>query len=273
MVALLLAGASALTAVALLATWARYELVDSTAFSTTSTELLKDGTIRDQVARYLVAEVDRGDLSATQRRELRRSVANVLDTDKARRTWGVATQNAHAQLVGLIGDPNAQAAVLDLRPLIRAVARELNLPDPTAGLSTGSGRITILSGQELRDVRRVADSLQRSATGLLIATALMIALAIALASGWRRGAVAGAAVAVAIGAAVVLLARTLVGNHVVDVLVPAGGTREAGHRAWSISTSPLATFAIVALVAAAIALAAAALARRPGPSPLGPRRR
>jgi hypothetical protein len=98
----------------------------------------------------------------------------------------------------------------------------------------------------------------------------VLLLAIALAANWRRGAIAGAAIAVALGAAVVLIARTLVGDHVVDVLAADTGANEAARSAWSIGTSLLATFAVVLIVGAVIVVAAAAFARRPGPNPLGP---
>ena len=272
LVVFLLRVAAALTAVALLANWARNELIDSSTFADTSTDLIKDKEIRDQVARYLVDEVDRGELSAGDKRTLRRQVATELDSPQAERLWSVAAENAHEQLVALIEDDNADAAVLDLLPLMRAIASELNLPDPGPSLSAGSGQITVLAGAQLRDARRVADSLQRTATALLIATLLVIGIAIALAHGWRRGAIAGAAIAVALGAAAVLVARSLVGNHVVDVLVPDGTTRDAAHNAWSIGTGGLESYAVIALVIAAVALAAAALLRPRSPNPLGPRR-
>lgn len=270
---LLLIVASALTAVALLAIWARSELIDSSNFAGTTTELIKDRTIRTEVSRYLVAEVSRGQLTATQRRALRRQVSSILASPRAERVWGAAASNAHEQVVQLIEDRHAGAAVLDLRPMIRVIAAELNLPDPSATLPPGAGQVTILSSNDLSGARRVADTLQRTATALLIATLLVIGLAIALASGWRRGAVAGAAIAVAVGAAVVLIARSLVGNHVVDVLVPGGSTRNAAHNAWSIGTSGLQSYAVIALVVAAIALAASALLMgRRSPNPLGPSR-
>ena len=268
---LLLVVASALTAVALLAMWARNELVDSSKFADTSTDLIKDQAIRDEVSRYLVARGRiAGELSAGERRTLRRQVSTALDSPRAERLWGVAAENAHEQLVALIEDDHADAAVLDLRPIMRAIASELNLPDPGPTLSPGAGQVTILAGTQLRAARQVADSLQRTATALLIATLLVIGIAIALASGWRRGAVAGAAIAVAVGAAVVLIARSLVGDHVVNVLVPDGSTRGAAHNAWSIGTSGLESYAVIALVVAAIALAAAALLRPRTPNPLGP---
>jgi hypothetical protein len=268
----LLALGAALTAAALLASWAQWQLLDSATFSDTSTKLLENGAVRSQLARYLVAEVNRGQIAGADRRRFQQAVEQALQTSSARRAWASATQDAHAQVVDLVHDPNAQTARLDLRRLVRVTARRVGIPANFVDAAPlGSYKVKILDSGQLRSARTAADSLQKAATLLLVLTALVLVAAVGLASNWRRTAIAGAAVAVAIGAAAVLIARAVVGTQVVHVLVPNGGqTRDAASAAWSISTSLLSTMAVVALVAAALVVVAAVIAGRVrGPHPAG----
>lgn len=269
----LLALGTVLTAVALLAMWAKVQLLDSQRFSETSIELLEDDAIRDQLSEYLVEEVSGGRISAAEEARIQADVKTALDAEPARRAWERAVTDAHEQLVALVRDPDAGAAQLDLARLVRVTAEDVGIPESALSGAPESYRVTILRSDQLASVRDTADQLDKLATILALATAAVLLLAIALAANWRRGAIAGAAIAVAIGAAVVLIARTLVGDHVVDVLAGDTGANDAAMSAWSIGTSLLATFAVVLIVGAAIVVAAAMLARRPGPNPLGPRAR
>jgi hypothetical protein len=268
-VVLLMLG-SVLTSFALLATWAKVQLLDSQRFSDTSIELLEDDAIRAQLSEYLVTEVSGGRISAEQEARLQETVKTALDSAPARRAWETAVTDAHAQLVELVQDPAAGDARLDLARLVRVTAEQVGIPASALDTAPESYRVTILRSNQLEEVRDTADQLERISTILLLATGAVLLLAVALAVDWRRGALAGAAVAVAVGAAVVLIARALVGDHVVSELAAGSGADDAAQSAWSIGTSMLATFAVVAIVVAAIVVAAAAFARRPKPNPLGP---
>jgi hypothetical protein len=265
---LLLVIGSVVTALAILAGWAQWQLMDTAAFRDTSGKMLERKEIRDRVAEYVVTEVrsaSGGALPPALGNRLERAVARRLATSRSERVWRTTTTEAHRELVRMIEDDRASrgdVVVLDLRPLIRSVARELGIPLPIVPASVG--QVEIVAGDEVRGVRNAADELHRTATVLLIAAPLILLLAVAAASGWRTQALAGAGVSVAAAGALVLITRALVGAHVVDVLSPRAADRDAAAAAWAVGTSQLAWIAGAAIVVGLIVAVLAGIAGRAG---------
>ena len=249
---LLLVIGCVLTTLALLAGWAQWQLLDDNAWAGTSEKLLDKQEVRDRLAVYLVDELQRTDggaLPSSLSGGLEDSVAEQLDSRRAKRVWRVANLEAHRELVHLIEDDGATSGdlvTLDLRPLIRAVSRALDIPVPA--IPQGTAQLEVVAGDQVRGARNAADQLQRTAAILLIAAPLVLLLAVLAATGWRRRALAGAGIAVAVAGGIVLLARALVGAHVVEVLTPNEADRDAVGAAWSAGTSGLAWMAGAAIV-------------------------
>ena len=267
---LLLIVGSLLTACLIVAGWAQWQLFDDGAWGDTSQRMLERKEIRNRVASYLVDEVraqSGGALPTALGTRPDRTVSRELSTPRSEHVWRASTTEAHRELVRLIKDDGAvsgDVVTLDLRPLIRAVARELGLPLPV--LSGSAARVQIVAGDQVRGARKVTGRLQRTAAILLIVAPLVLWLAVLAARGWRARALAGAGVAVAVAGAVVLGARALVGAHVVDVLTSSEANRDAVSAAWSVGTSKLAWMAVAAVVVGlVVAVAASIAARAPRP--------
>ena len=266
---LLLVVATFVTAGAILAGWAQWQLLDTGSWRATSGKLLERKEIRDRLAVYVAGQV-RGAagtaLPPVIDAGLRRAVARGLETASARRSWRAATAEAHRELVHLIEDDErvrGDVVTLDLRPVIRAVAREDGIPLPA--LPETLGQVDVVAGDQVRGAREAADRLHRVAIVLLVVAPLRLLLAVVLARGWRARAIAGAGVSVAASGALVLLARALVGAHVVDVLAPAPTDHDAVAAAWSVSTSQLAFAAGAAIVAGLLVALVATVAGRAQP--------
>lgn len=255
-----------LTALALLAGWAQWQLLDSGAWGDTSQRLLEREEVRHRLAEYVVGEVRRasgGVLPPALSNRPERAVARELGTSRSERVWRASTAEAHRELVRLIEDDTAtrgDLVVLDLRSLIRSVARDLGVP--LVAVPARAGQVTIVAGDQARGAREAAGQLERTATVLLIAAPLVLLCAVLAARGWRAQAVAGVGVAVAVAGGAVLLARALVGARVVDVLTPAGGDRDAVGAVWAEGTSQLAWVAAAAIVAGGVVAVAANVAAR-----------
>jgi hypothetical protein len=262
---MLIAGC-ALTALALLAGWAQWQLLDSESFGDTSEELLEREEIRDRVAEYVVDEVREasgGSLPQELGSNPERTVAGQLDSRRARRTWRVASTESHRELVRVIEDDRTTSGdrvTLDLTRLIRAVSVELGLP-PTV-VPEGAARVTVVAGDEVSGARDAARQLERLALFLLIAAPLMFALAVAVAAGWRMRALAWAGVAVAVAGVIVLLVRALAGSQVADGLTSSSADREVADGVWSVLTSPLAYAATAAIIVGVVLSIVAGLASR-----------
>ena len=259
---LLLVIGTVLTALALLAGWAQWQLLDDGAWAGTSERMLDREELREGLANFLVDEVRAAGGTLPPKTEDR--VADELESERSKRVWRVTTTEAHRELVRLIEDESAtegDVVTLDLRPLLRSVARELSIP--LNDLPVGSAQIEVVAGDEVRGGREAANRLQQVAVVLLITAPLVLLLAVAAATGWHRRALAGAGIAVAAAGGIVLLARALVGAHVVRVLTPNEADRDAVAAAWSVGTSTLAWTAGAAIVVGLIVAAAARLTAPP----------
>ena len=263
---LLLVAGSLLSALALLAGWAQWQLTDTRQWGDTSDKLIERQEIRERLAEYVVDEVrsaSGGGVPPALGSELERRIEGELATPRAERIWRATSTEAHRELVRVIEDGDSTSGdlvVLDLRRLIQAVASEIGVP--LAVVPTGAGQITIVAGDQVRGARENAGRLERAADVLLVAAPLVLLLAVAVARGWRVRALAGVGVAVAVAGVLVLLTRALVGANVVDELVISAADRDAGEAAWSAGTSLLATMAAVAIGAGlALALIAGIVAR------------
>ena len=227
------------------------------------------------MAVYLVDELQRADSGAVPSSlsgPLEDRVADELDSRRSKRVWRAANTEAHRELVRLIEDDGASSrdvVTLDLRPLIRAVARALEIPLPAVPAETA--QLEVVAGDQVRGARRAADRLQQTAAVLIVLAPLTLLLAVLAATGWRRRAlagagiavaVAGAGIAVAVAGAIVLLARALVGAHVVEVLTRGSADRDAVGAAWSVGTSGLAWMAGAAIVVGLVVALAANVAAR-----------
>jgi hypothetical protein len=218
------------------------------------------------VAVYLVDELQRssGDaVPSALQGSLEDRVADQLDSNRSKRVWRAANREAHRELVRLIEDDSATSGdvvTLDLRPLIRSVARELRIPLPA--IPAGTAEIDVVAGDQVRGAREAADQLQKTAAILLIVAPLTLLLAVLAATGWRRRALAGAGIAVAVAGGIVLLARALVGAHVVEVLTPNSADRDAVSAAWSVGTSGLAWTAGAAIAGGLVVAVLASMAAR-----------
>ena len=262
---LLLVAGTALTALALLAGWAQWQLLDADAWDATSERLLEREEVRDRVADYVVDEV-RAAAGGSLPPEaggggLERRVSEALDDPGAERAWRTATAAAHAELVRVIeddGGASGERVQLDLQRLIRAVALDLGVP--LAVVPDGVGEVTILAGGQARGAREAAGQLERTATVLLIAAPLVLLLAVLAASGWRTRALAGAGIAIAVAGAIVLVARALVGAHVVDVLTTSRSDRDTVEAVWSTGTTTLAYTGAAAIAIGLLIAVAASVA-------------
>jgi hypothetical protein len=255
-----------LTALALLAGWAQWQLTDTSQWGETSDKLIAREEVRERIADYVVDELRSaagGSLPPVLGSALEGRIESELESNRSKRIWRATTTEAHRELVRVIEEGDAtsgELVVLDLRRLIEAVAREIGVP--IGVVPAGVGQVTIVAGDQVRGARENAGRLERAAAVLLVAAPLVLLLAVAVARGWRMRALAGVGVAVAVAGVLVLLTRALVGANVVDELVVSAADRDGGEAAWSAGTSLLATMAAAAIAGgAALALLAGVVGR------------
>ncbi|HEX4482651.1 MAG TPA: hypothetical protein VH081_02590 [Solirubrobacteraceae bacterium] len=274
----LLALAAVIGIAAIFAVWADRQLLDTREWTSRSSKLLADDAIQRELSGYLTnqiyANVDvarelravlpgpLGSLSEDAARGLHtltgKAIVRSLSTPQIQQLWRIANEAAHRQLVRQIErqpspsghTPQDEALVLDLRPIVVALAERIGVPSRAAEqLRSDVGEIVLARSQRLETLKGAARGLHDLAYVLPILAVLLLALAVALSRGRRRRAIVGVGLAAALAGGASLIIRALVGSQVVDELATSEAVRPAANAAWSIATSLLDELALATILA------------------------
>jgi hypothetical protein len=259
--------AAVLSVVGIFAVWANRQLLDTSYWTETNTALLENHAIQEQLSSYLTdqiyANVDvageirsglpselkplAGPAAGGLRTVVEKGIVIALQQPRVQQLWKTANEVTHRQFVNLIENkgrairtPGGGAVILDLRPIVSELATRLGAPASTAEkIPANVAEIKIISSKSLETAQAAVRVLRGLALILPILVLLLFAGAIGLARGRRSRTLLNVGL-VCIGAGLVaLLARTLIGNQVVDTLATTEAVRPAASAAWSISTSVL----------------------------------
>jgi hypothetical protein len=278
--------ASILLFFACFAAWAERQALDTDDWVNTSGRLLENDAVQKALATYAVdqlyanvdveAELDQalprnfkrlsGPASTGLRSLATSGAERVLASDRFQQAWENANRAAHETLIAIIEDKgdvvstSGGEVVLELRPLIVQVANQLGLGGDLADrLPPDVGNLKIIDSDELGLAQTIAQLIR----GLALVTSLLalalFALAIYLSRGYRWITVLSIGVALIIVGIVVLIARELAGNVLVDQLA-SEGAKPAAEATWSIGTSLLASIARSVILYGVFFLVAAWLA-------------
>lgn len=267
--------------------WANRQLLNADNWADTSTELLANQAIRTQVAGYLVDEVYANvDVSAELANALpprlkplagpaagglRNAAENVtqraLGRPRVQQAWRAANQLAAERFIAIAEGKSQFVAIsgetvyLDLRALLLDLVQRLGLSGRLVGrIPPGAGRIAIVTSRQASAVQDGAAALRGLAVVLPLAAFLLLAGAIAAARGRRRETLRAVGWCLVIAGVVVLVARTIAGNRVVDSLARTDAVVPAAQATWSIGTSMLKDVAWAMILGAIPVIAAAWLA-------------
>ena len=244
---LLIALASVALLVATFALWVRRDLLNTDAWTETSSELLADQEVRAAVADFLGDRIDANVNREVERGledDLRARAREALDAPSVQALWIDANGDAHAGIVALVDGDTEEPAVLDLHPVLEEIAKQLGIgPAVAASFPEKVGRLTVLRHDQLEWAQTAARQLRDLAYVLVALALLLYAGAIAVARGHRRDAAGLIALSLLLIGAVVLLVRWL-GSAIFDAAVDDEIRADGAPGAiWSISTDQLATYA------------------------------
>ena len=283
----LLVTASVLAVLAVFSVWANRQLLNAQNWSNTSSALLENSAIRTQISAYLVDQVYANtDVTGRVRQALpprlkplsgpaasslhdlaERTTARALGRPRVQRTWEAANKVAAQQFINVAeGKSGAitssgNAVVLDLGAVLKEIVARLGLPPSvSAKIPPSAGKIKILSGDQVTTLQDGANLLRGLAIVLPIVSFVLFALAVYLAGGRRRRTLLWAGVDLIAVGALILIARNLLGNYVVDALAKTADIKPAADAAWSIATSMLRDVAQATIIGAIPLVLAAVLA-------------
>jgi hypothetical protein len=276
----LVVSASVLAFVGVFAVWINRQLLNTDNWTRTSSELLADPVIRDQVAVFLVdqlyANVDvTGEIrnalperlkplaapaASGLRQFAERGAKNVLARPRAQMAWENANRAAHEQLLRVLegGGPTVSTqggvVTLDLKLLLTQIADRVGVGGRVASaLPAGAASITILRSDQLELAQNVLQVLKPLAIVLVALSLALFGIALAIAPGWRRNAVRAYGFGLVAGGAAVLVAASLAESAVVNSLATTAAVEPAVENAWDIIT-PLLKEAAVATIGYGVVL-------------------
>jgi len=267
--------ATILTILAIFAIWANRQVLDSNNWADTSTSLLQNHEIRAQLSTFLVDQVYSnvdvtGEVqsalptrlkplagpAANGLRELAETRMNrLLQRPRIQEAWRTANQVTAQQFIniaeGKSGAVTSQgnAVILDLRPLVVQLTQRLGLPNSLADkIPPNAGAIKIMSGDQITTVQNGANALRGLAIVLPLVAFAMFAVAVYLAQGRRRKTLLFVGIDLMLAGLIVLVARRLLGNGVVESLAQTDAIKPAAHATWAIGTNILRDVAQAAVI-------------------------
>lgn len=263
--------ATVLGIVAIFAVWANRQLLDTGYWTSTNTKLIESPPIREAVSSYLTEQLYANvDVSGELKKELpselkplaapaagalkdvvEKGINLLLERPRVQQLWSKANQITHAQFVRLVENkgsvvklPGGGAVVLDLRPMLGEVAEKVGAPSSLVEkIPPKVAELRIVTSKQLNTMQNAVNLLRSLALVLPLLVFAMFALAVYLARGRRRQTLIEVGVAFIAAGLVVVVARGIIGNKVVDSLASTEAIRPAAQAAWSIGTSVLADIA------------------------------
>jgi hypothetical protein len=283
----LLVLATLVAVAAVFAVWANRQVLDADNWADTSSQLLQDDAIQEQVAAFLVdtaySNVDvSGELAAAlpPRLEpisgpaasaLRQLAENrterLLDRPRVQAAWETANRVTAQQFIDIVeGDSRAigiegNAVILNLNTVVKDVLASLGASPRLADrLPPDAGRIEIMRADQVETLQDGVSALKGLSAVLPGIAIALLALAVWLARGRRRRTLMLAGFSFIAAGLLVLIGRRVAGNAVVDALTSTEAVRPAAEAAWSIGTSILQDVAQAAVIMGIPVVAAAWLA-------------
>jgi hypothetical protein len=258
--------ASVLAFAAILAVWANRQLLNTENWTRTSTQLLEDRVIRDQLSVYLVdqlyANVDvageiRGALperlqplagpAAGGLRDLaERAAHEALSRPRAQALWADANRGAQLTLLRILEGDSPVAStegsdvVLDLSALLRQMQERVGIGGRVADrLPASAAQFTVMRADRLESAQRGLNVLRGLPIVLVALSLALFGLALAIAPGWRRQALRAYGIGFVLAGAVALVTQAQAGEALVNALVKTAAAEPAAANAWTISTALL----------------------------------
>jgi hypothetical protein len=276
--------ATVIAFLAMFALWANRQLLDTENWTDTSTQLLEDEDIREQISIALVdALYEDVDVEASLEAALppraaplagpaagglktlsQRAARELLERPRPQALWEEANRRAHTRFLQVV-EGGGDVVSTDEGDVTLDLTALLGEAEERAGVGGGaqeripedSSQITILEADNLELAQDLVDFLQAIAWVLVGLMLGLYALAVYLARGWRREALRAVGVGLAFAGAVVLVARSFAGDALVDSLAKTASVEPAVAATWDIGTSLLHEVASATLAYGVVLVAAA----------------
>ncbi len=279
--------AALLAFVALLAIWVNRQALNTDNWTKTSTELLQQPEIRNQLAARLTDELfqsvdveqavrdvlpDRADVLAgpaanALRDQVEKRARKALARPDVQELWANANRTAHEQLLavlngggGTVSTQNGEV-VLDVKSLLGELQQQVGVGGRLRKVVPASAtQIALFRSDELKAAQNGVKILRPLPVILLLISLALVAIAMFVAPDWRRRAVRAYGIGLVIAGLGALLARSLAGDAFVSSLAQTAAAEPTVELVWKISTQLLVDVATATIVYGVVIVLAAWLA-------------
>jgi hypothetical protein len=258
--------ASVLAFMAILAVWANRQILNTDNWTRTSTQLLENPVIRDQMAAYVVdqlyANVDvaaeirqalppraqalAGPAAGGLRNLAEQTARRMLARPRAQALWSDANRAAQQQLLTILEDGGSVVSttggnvVLDLRALLAQMEQQVGIGGRLQQkLPASAAQITIMQSDRLAAAQSGLKIIRGLPIVLIALSFALFGLALAISPGWRRQALRAYGFGFVLAGAVALLVQSQAGTALVHALTKTAAVEPAATAAWTISTTLL----------------------------------
>jgi hypothetical protein len=263
--------ASVVAFVAMFSVWVNRQVLNTDNWTATSSRLLEEKVIRDQVAGFLVDQLyENVDVEAEIRSALppraqplagpaagavrtfaERAARELLARPRAQLAWEGANRNAHKLLLRVLegGGPvvstNNGVVVLDLKALLEETQARVGIGGRVAArLPDDAAEITIVRSDQLSAAQDGLRILRPLPIVLVSLSLLLFAIALVISPGWRRKAVRAYGIGFIAAGALGLAAISILGDTVVGSLARTEASEPAIEQTWTIATTLLDEIAV-----------------------------
>src|SRR5918997_1866609 len=262
----LVALASVLAYVAILAIWADRQVLNTDHWTRASSEMLERPVVRARVAAFLVdelyANVDiqaeirnalperaqplAGPAAGALRNFAERGANEILARPRAQEAWEDANRTAHELLIkaleggGPILSTTGGAVVLDLKALLAELSERTGVGGRVADrLPADAAQIEVLQSDELELAQTAYTAVGVLPIVLVVLSLALFGLALALAPGWRRQATRGYGIGLVAAGAAALASASYGGDAIVESLVATPAGLPAARAVWALQSALL----------------------------------
>jgi hypothetical protein len=251
--------ASIVAVLAVFAVWAKRQLLETQTWTNTSSKLLENKDVQQQVSTFLVdtlftnvpiqqkveqalpprAAPAAGAIAGGLRELADNLALRAVQSPKFQELWEQANKTMHQTLIDVVEKGGSEDVTLDLGDIANQLGQQVGIENAAEKLPVDAAQIKILDNSDLVAAQKGVHLLETLAWVLTAVALLLFALAIYLAEGWRRVALRRVGWAFVLVGLLVLVVRSLAGDALVNHLATTEAVKPAVSATWSIGTSLL----------------------------------
>src|SRR4051812_20506909 len=272
---------------AILAIWVNRQALNTDNWTRTSSQLLQQPVVRDQLAARLTEELytsvdvegalrdalpPRAEILAAPaanalRTQVEKTARKALARPDVQALWVDANRNAHEQLLlalegggDTVSTRNGEV-VLDVSRLLGRLQEEVGVGGRLRKvLPASASQVTLMRSDELKAAQTGLRVLKPLPVILIVLSLALFGAALAVAPGWRRRALRAYGIGFVVAGAGALLARSIAGDEFVSSLARTAAAEPSLTIVWSIATKLLVNVAVATIAYGVVMVAGAWLA-------------